>query len=154
SYRELSARANALAVHLRALGVRPGVLVGLCVERTPAMLVGLLGTLKAGGTYVPLDPAFPAQRLAFMLEDSQASVLLTQTSLAGLLPMDAVQVVNLDGVAAGDLVDGQDLPPAEGPDDLAYVLYTSGSTGKPKGVEIPHRALTNFLCSMRAEPGC
>src|SRR5690606_9710961 len=140
SYRELSARANALAVHLRALGVRPGVLVGLCVERTPAMLVGLLGTLKAGGTYVPLDPAFPAQRLAFMLEDSQASLLLTQTSLAGLLPMYAVQVVNLDGFAAGDLVDGQDLPPAAGSDDLAYVLYTSGSTGKPKGVEKIGRA--------------
>jgi len=154
SYRELNARANALAVRLRALGVRPGALVGLCLERSLQMMVGLLATLKAGGAYVPLDPVFPAQRLAFMLEDSQASVLLTQTSLAGLLPVGAVRVVDLDHLAPGDLVDGEDLPPAAGPDDLAYVLYTSGSTGKPKGVEITHRALTNFLCSMRLQPGC
>ncbi|MCL4185297.1 MAG: amino acid adenylation domain-containing protein, partial [Burkholderiaceae bacterium] len=154
SYRELNARASALARRLRALGVRPGVPVGLCVERSLPMMVGLLATLKAGGAYVPLDPAFPAQRLAFMLQDSQASVLLTQTSLAGLLAADTVQVVNLDRLAPGDLLDGEDLPSAAGPDDLAYVLYTSGSTGKPKGVEITHRALTNFLWSMRTAPGC
>ncbi|MCZ2412637.1 MAG: amino acid adenylation domain-containing protein, partial [Burkholderiales bacterium] len=153
-YASLNAQANRLAHHLRSLGVRPGVLVGLCVERSLSMIVGLLATLKAGGTYVPLDPAFPAQRLAFMLEDSQASVLLTQTSLAGLLPVDAVRVVNLDRLPADVPPDAQDLPPMAQPDDLAYVLYTSGSTGKPKGVEIPHRALTNFLWSMRAEPGC
>ena len=154
SYGELNARANALAAHLRALGVRPGVLVGLCVERSMQMMVGLLATLKAGGTYVPLDPAFPAERLAFMLADSQASVLLTQTSLDGLLSADAVQVVYLDRLEFDALPSVEDLPPVAGPGDLAYVLYTSGSTGKPKGVEVPHRALTNFLWSMRSTPGC
>src|SRR5690606_29255864 len=143
SYRELSARANALAVHLRALGVRPGVLVGLCVERTPAMLVGLLGTLKAGGAYVPLDPPFPADRLAFMLADSGASVLVTQASLEGVVPAPGVQVVRLEELPGGQAglvaVDARsESAVAARPQDLAYVLYTSGSTGKPKGVEVPH----------------
>ncbi len=154
TYGELNARADGLAARLRGLGVRPGVLVGLCVERTAALLVGLLGTLKAGGAYVPLDPAFPAQRLAFMLQDCGASVLLTQASLEGLLPVGGVQVVYLDRMEPGEVGGGGALPPVAGPDDLAYVLYTSGSTGKPKGVEVEHRALTNFLWSMRSEPGC
>src|SRR5690606_23764253 len=143
TYGELGARADALAVHLRALGVRPGVLVGLCVERTPAMLVGLLGTLKAGGAYVPLDPAFPADRLAFMLADSGASVLVTQASLEGVVPAPGVQVVRLEELPGGQAglvaVDARsESAVAARPQDLAYVLYTSGSTGKPKGVEVPH----------------
>jgi amino acid adenylation domain-containing protein len=153
TYRDLNAQADALAIHLRSLGVEPGTLVGICVERSLSMMVGLLATMKAGGVYVPLDPAFPADRLSFMLEDSRASVLLTQTRLQGHLAADGVQVVLLDEL--GQLApSGEKLPPSAGPDDLAYVLYTSGSTGKPKGVEISHRALTNFLWSMRAAPGC
>jgi len=156
TYETLDRRATALAHHLRELGVAPGVLVGLCLERSLDVLVGLLGILKAGGTYVPLDPAFPAERLAFMLEDSGAPVLVTETRVLGTVARGERQVVILDSLKLDDA------PSREGtqgtaratPDDLAYVLYTSGSTGKPKGVEIPHRALTNFLWAMRTEPGC
>jgi len=168
SYGALSTQSDALASKLRVLGVKPGVLVGICVERSLAMMVGLIGTLKAGGAYVPLDPAFPADRLQFMLEDSQASVLLTQSKLRGLLAAAGVEVVLLDSLEPtattppapptapppAPVPPGTNFAPSAGPNDLAYVLYTSGSTGKPKGVEVSHRALVNLLWSAREVPGC
>ena len=119
------------------------------------MMVGLLGVLKAGGAYLPLDPAFPADRLpAFMLEDAAVAVLVTQRRLLGQLPRTDERIVCLD--ADWPAIAREDAAPFDGgvaPDDLAYVIYTSGSTGKPKGVQIPHRAVVNFLASMAREPG-
>ena len=146
TYRELNTRANRLAHHLRTLGVGPDVPVGLCVERSLELLVGLLGILKAGAAYVPLDPTYPPARLAFMLADAEASVLVTQPQWMARLPMHGVQMVCLDGdwerlaVQPGD-------NPVSGvtPANLAYVMYTSGSTGQPKGVMIPHSALSNHM---------
>ncbi len=154
TYRVLDMRANRLAVRLRALGVAPDVLVGLCMERSVDMVVGLLGILKAGGAYVPLDPAYPPARLAFMLQDAQAPVLLTQARLCSTLPPydGTIVVVDDDGTAS----DPGPLPGpavAATPDDLAYVIYTSGSTGTPKGVPIPHRALTNLLTALQRTLG-
>jgi amino acid adenylation domain-containing protein len=154
TYRELDQRANQLARYLQKLGVGPEVLVGLCVERSLEMVVGLLGILKAGGAYVPLDPTYPAERLAFMLEDSGAPVLVTQQHLLSQLPDPAAKVVCLDADAAVLARQSQAVPVSGAtPDHLAYVIYTSGSTGKPKGVQIPHRAAVNFLWSMRRQPG-
>ena len=154
TYRELNRRANQLAHHLQKLGVGPDVLVGICVDRSLDMVVGLLGILKAGGAYVPLDPGFPAERLAFMLEDAQAPVLLTQRHLTTQLPKHGAKVVCLDSdqtVLAQQ--SGTNLLPAATSTNLAYVIYTSGSTGRPKGVQIIHRAVVNFLLSMREQPG-
>jgi amino acid adenylation domain-containing protein/FkbM family methyltransferase len=155
TFQELNSRANQLAHHLERNGVGPNVLVGLCTERSVDMIVALLGILKAGGAYVPLDPSFPRERLSFMMEDSRMRVLVAHRGLHESLPCNGMSVIDLDGdrqiIAARS---GEDLMLREaGPSDLAYVLYTSGSTGKPKGVEIPHSALTNFLLSMRQEPG-
>jgi len=144
TYAELNRRANQLAHHLRSLRVGPEVLVGLCLERSPSMLVGLLAILKAGGAYVPLDPTYPGERLAFTLQDSGAPVVLTEERLAGRLDVGEARVIRLD--ADRNILDRQptDNPePAAAPDNLAYVIYTSGSTGTPKGVMIPHRALVN-----------
>ena len=153
SYRELDARANQLAHHLRGLGVGPGVLVGLCVERSLEMVVGLLAILKAGGAYLPLDPTFPRDRLAFIVADARVSILVTQDTLRSALPDHEARMVRLDADRA-ILAAMPETPPDGGqPEDLAYVLYTSGSTGRPKGVQIPHRAVVNFLASMRREPG-
>ena len=154
NYRELEERANRLARHLVTLGVRPGVLVGLCLERSLEMVVGLLGILKAGGAYVPLDPVFPAERLAFMLVDAEVPVLVTQERLREGLPEHRAEVVSLDGHAEHIAAHAADpMASAAEAEDLAYVIYTSGSTGQPKGVEIPHRALVNFLTAMQREPG-
>jgi amino acid adenylation domain-containing protein len=151
TYRALNERATALAHRLRALGVGPEVLVGLCLERTPDLLVGLLGILKAGGAYVPLDPHYPQERLAFMLGDSRAPVLVTQQSLLGRPPGHEAEVVLLsaDDPAPGG-VSAADPPGGAGPENLAYVIYTSGSTGRPKGVQVTHGALSNFLAAMRS----
>jgi amino acid adenylation domain-containing protein len=145
TYRELNAKANQLAHYLQTLGVRPEVLVGICVERSLFMLVGLLGILKAGGAYVPLDPKYPKERIAFMLEDAQVSVLLTQQTLVETLPQHSAQVVYLDAdeFAAGESVDN--LTSEAKSTNLAYLLYTSGSTGKPKGVAIEHRSTVALL---------
>jgi amino acid adenylation domain-containing protein len=154
TYGELNRRANQLAHYLRRLGVGPEDLVGICVERSPEMLVGLLGILKAGGAYVPLDPAYPRERLAFMLEDAGVKVLVTEAYLADALPPHAARAVHLD--TGWELIEREserDPEPRGTSDDLAYVIYTSGSTGKPKGVCVPHRAVVNFLESMRHEPG-
>jgi amino acid adenylation domain-containing protein len=146
TYRELSRRANQLAHYLQKLGVGPEVLVGLCVERSLEMVVGLLGILKVGGAYVPLDPTYPKERLAFMLKDIQAPVLLTQQQLIKKLPGYQGQLICLD--ADGETINEQseDNPfHATTPANLAYVIYTSGSKGKPKGVMISHRGLINYL---------
>ncbi|MBR8834205.1 MAG: amino acid adenylation domain-containing protein, partial [Stigonema ocellatum SAG 48.90 = DSM 106950] len=145
TYHELNRRGNKVAEYLLRLGVKPEVLVGLCVERSVWMVVGLLGILKAGGAYVPLDPNYPQQRLSYMLEDSQVSVLLTQQSLHDKLP-NQEQVVCLDtNWQTIDTGSGENLVSGARPDNLAYVIYTSGSTGKPKGVAIEHRSTVALL---------
>jgi amino acid adenylation domain-containing protein/thioester reductase-like protein len=152
TYKELDQRAEAVAKTLAAYGIKPGTVVGLFVNRSLDMLVGLLGVLKAGGAYLPLDPSFPSERLAFMLADSDAPIILTQSSLVSELPENKAQVICLDDL-------GQSPPTkrkksrSAGPADLAYIIYTSGSTGKPKGVQIHHQAAVNFLCSMCASLG-
>jgi amino acid adenylation domain-containing protein len=146
SYRELNRRANNLAWRLRSMGVGPEVLVGIFMDRSFEMLVGLLAVLKAGGAYVPLDPVYPLERIRFMIEDSQTRVVLTQNSRVHRLPQTAAQTLCLDAedsVFAGESV--EDLQPWSTPDNLAYVIYTSGSTGRPKGVLVAHRGVTNMI---------
>src|SRR6185369_15421639 len=149
TYAGLAARAGRLARRLQRLGVGPDIPVGLLAERSPDMIVGVLGILQAGGAYVPLDPAYPVQRLAFMLGDTRTPVLLTQTHLRGLLPVESAQVLLPDGDdgdednrAAGSSVDSGGEPSA---DNLGYVIYTSGSTGRPKGVALSQSALCNLI---------
>ncbi|HEY8670507.1 MAG TPA: amino acid adenylation domain-containing protein, partial [Terriglobales bacterium] len=159
TYGELNARANQLANYLRKSGVGPEVLVGLCVERSLDMMVGLLGVLKAGGAYVPLDPLFPKDRVAFIVEDAKAPLLITQSALLDTLPQHSARTICLDAdwseiaKESSEKLSSENMGPLAGPDNLAYVLFTSGSTGKPKGVQIEHHCLTNFLCSMQREPG-
>ena len=147
TYRELNRRANQLARHLRSLGVGPEVRVGICMEKSLEMVVSVFGVMKAGGAYVPLDPRYPADRLAFMLDDSQAAVLLTQQALIEILPehQAIVVCVDFDGPIFGEAPEESDAN-LVGPvtsDNLAYVIFTSGSTGKPKGAMISHRSLVN-----------
>ncbi|BDA68754.1 hypothetical protein CAL7716_029200 [Calothrix sp. PCC 7716] len=154
TYRELNARANQLAHYLHKLGVKPEVLVGICVERSLLMVIGLLAILKAGGAYVPVDHSYPTERIAFILEDTQAPVLLTQASLVEAMPQHQAIVVCLD--TDWHLIAQQSQENVFSQlttDNLAYVIYTSGSTGKPKGVQIPHTAVSNFLYSMKEAPG-
>ncbi|HEU5407284.1 MAG TPA: amino acid adenylation domain-containing protein, partial [Nitrospira sp.] len=154
TYSELSLRSNQLAHRLKELGAGPNQLVGLCLDRSVQMVVALLGIQKAGGAYVPIDPQYPHDRVAFMLEDSGASILVTSEALLATLPVNVSHIICLDR-------DGHNLvqmstEPCQGgakPDDLIYVIYTSGSTGKPKGVEITHQCVVNFLASMQREPG-
>jgi amino acid adenylation domain-containing protein len=154
TYRHLNERANQLARHLQGLGVGPDTLVGVCVDRSLEMLVGLLGILKAGGAYVPLDPEYPRERLAFMLEDAGVAVLLTQAALEALLPAHHGRVLRLDAdwplIAEESAGNVTSTVRAE---HLAYMIYTSGSTGKPKGVQIQQGAMVNFLLSMSQTPG-
>ncbi|MBW4678316.1 MAG: AMP-binding protein [Desmonostoc geniculatum HA4340-LM1] len=146
TYSELNARANQLAHYLRQLGVKPEVLVGICVERSLPMIIGLLAILKAGGAYVPLDPSYPKERLEFILEDTQAPVLLTQASLLLAMPQHNAQVICLD--IDWHLIAQQsqeNLFCELTTDNLAYVIYTSGSTGRPKGVMIKHASTVAML---------
>lgn len=139
TYWELNARANQLARHLRSLGVGPDVLVGICVERSLEMIVGLMGILKAGGAYVPLDPNYPQERLALMIEDAGLSILLTTTELSKNLAGDDLNLINLD--CDDDVITGlpdDNLVANSTAEVLAYVLFTSGSTGTPKGVKVTH----------------
>nr|WP_201280317.1 non-ribosomal peptide synthetase [Hassalia byssoidea] len=148
TYRELNKRANQLAHYLRSMGVKPDTLVGICVERSLSMVIGLLGILKAGAAYVPLDPRLPQERLTFILEDAQISVLLTQ------------QLLNIENIAQTIYLDTHwqiiTQQSEENPlskvvaDNLAYAIYTSGSTGKPKGVMLSHRNLCNHMFWMQA----
>jgi len=146
SYRELNERANRLAGYLRRHGVGPEVMVGLCIERSVEMVVGVLGILKAGGAYVPLDPEYPAARLSFMLEDTAAPVLLVQEKLRERLPAYKGRVISLDG-DWGEIEKerADDLKVAAGGRNLAYVIYTSGSTGRPKGTCIEHRSVVRLV---------
>ena len=154
TYQELNARANQLAHYLRSLGVGSETLVGIFMERSLEMIVGVLGVLKAGGAYVPLDPTYPKERIAFMLEDAQVSLLLTQERMVEALPQHSAHLVRLDTDWEVIAQESRENPASNiNTDNLAYVIYTSGSTGKPKGVQIPHSALTNFLDSMCREPG-
>jgi amino acid adenylation domain-containing protein len=146
TYRELNERANQLAHHLRGLGVGPDSLVGLCVERSLELIVGLLGILKAGGAYVPLDANYPAERLTFMLEDSAAPVLLTSNKLVDTLPARGSAIVRLDTDWEQIATSSRDNPVNQNSmDSLAYVMYTSGSTGRPKGIGIPHRGVIRLV---------
>jgi len=157
-YRELNSRANRLAHFLREHAVRPETLVGVCLDRSVDSVVSLLAILKSGGAYLPLDPRFPKDRLAFMLADSEVSLLLTHSSLRERLGETRARVIQLDAPLdheAETLVrlPASNLIPTGDPEHLAYIIYTSGSTGKPKGVMIPRRALVNFLLSMAEAPG-
>ena len=154
TYHELNNRANQLAHYLEKLGVGPDVLVGICVERSIEMIIGLLGILKAGAAYLPIDPDFPRERIEFMLEDSRAAYLLTQAQIVELAPTFAGVRITIDRdwqeIARENITNvGQQLDPQ----NLAYVIYTSGSTGKPKGVMIQHSSVVNLLASMACQPG-
>lgn len=154
SYQTLNQRANCLAHYLRRLNVGPETLVGLCVDRSPDMIVGLLAILKAGGAYVPLDPSYPRQRIALMLEDAQVSVLLTQCCYLSkfLTPVSNVVCLDTDWEIIAQ-ENSSNLESIVTPDHLAYVIYTSGSTGNPKGVMIEHLALINFVQAASQEYG-
>ena len=152
SYAALDAHANRLANHLRSLGVGPETVVGLCVERSPEMVIGLLGILKAGAAYLPLDPNYPRERLSFMLTDAGARLLITQQALIGQLPeatsadrrvvrlgADWPQIARMPATAPAVALD---------PRNPAYVIYTSGSTGTPKGVVVEHASLANKMLAL------
>ncbi|HZR17083.1 MAG TPA: amino acid adenylation domain-containing protein, partial [Verrucomicrobiae bacterium] len=146
SYGELNSRANQLARFLRQFDIKPDVPVGLCLARSPEMLVGMLGILKAGGAYVPLDANYPRERLTFMLQDCGAPVVLTQQRLLGRVPSDGAKIICLDAdwelIAREQRENTASLANAR---NLAYVMYTSGSTGRPKGVAVPHRAVNRLV---------
>jgi amino acid adenylation domain-containing protein/thioester reductase-like protein len=154
TYQQLDQKANQLAHYLQFLGVKPETMVGVCIERSLDMLIALLAVLKAGGAYVPLDPSYPTDRLAFMLEDSELPILLTEQTQLANLPQSAARVVVLETDRAE--IDRQKLDcvtSAVTADSVAYTIYTSGSTGKPKGVQVLHGGVVNFLESMLEAPG-
>jgi amino acid adenylation domain-containing protein len=154
SYRELDRRSNQLARRLLRAGLDREASVALYVERSLDLVIAPLAVMKAGGSYLPLDPDYPAARLAWMLEDSGARIVVSTGELPAELALPGVRIIRLDQEReALSAEDGARLDPVPGGEQLAYLLYTSGSTGKPKGVEIPHRALVNFLCSMARAPG-
>ncbi|HEY3873468.1 MAG TPA: amino acid adenylation domain-containing protein [Actinocrinis sp.] len=155
-YAELDAATSRLAHHLRALGVGPGSLVTVCLERGPQLLTALLAVLKAGGAYVPIDPAYPSSRVAFMAEDSGAEVMITQSALEARVAGATKHTVLVDRDGDRAAIEARSAASPEQTavaDDLAYIMYTSGSTGTPKGVMIHHRALTNFVLSALDRPG-
>ncbi|MES2298244.1 MAG: amino acid adenylation domain-containing protein [Pseudomonadota bacterium] len=145
SYAQLNERANALAHHLRAIGVGPGTLAAVCMERGFELITALLAVLKAGAAYVPIDPAYPRERIAFQLDDTAAVVILTEQALMPLLPKCAAPILCVDRDTDWSAQSRANPVCTSGAGDLAYVIYTSGSTGKPKGVMVEHRALRNFL---------
>jgi amino acid adenylation domain-containing protein len=154
TYEQLNRQSNQLARRLEKLGIGPEKIVALCLDRSLDLLVALLGILKAGGAYLPVDPALPKERQALMFQDAQASLILTQQSLLDSLPPSETPVFNFDAERAALAAEsGEDFPIRVSAGNLAYLIYTSGSTGVPKGVEIEHRALVNFLASMKECPG-
>ncbi|MGB7951165.1 MAG: amino acid adenylation domain-containing protein [Candidatus Binatia bacterium] len=153
-YRELNRRANQVARYLIKLGARPETLVAICMERSLEMIVGILGILKAGAAYVPQDPCFPNERLAYMWDDTRVTVLLSQEHLAETLPPFAGSVVCIDrDWEPISRESDADIKSGATPENLAYVIYTSGSTGRPKGVQIPHSNVINALTHVRAALG-
>jgi amino acid adenylation domain-containing protein len=154
TYSELDDRSNRLAHHLQGLGVAAGTLVGICVDRIPETMVAMLGVLKTGAAYVPVEPTYPEERKAFMLTDAATPVLLTQEALLGSLSEHAGRVICLDRDWRDIATEPSTPISGEGnPDAVAYVIYTSGSTGRPKGVEIRHRSVVNLLEAMKQRPG-
>lgn len=152
TFAELNSRANQLARYLRARGVSSDSLVGICVDRSLEMAVAIIAILKAGGAYLPLDPEYPADRLAFMLEDARPALVVAKSNFTGRLTLKTDQLVLIDqDWAVISQNDGTNLIDVPSPDDLAYVIYTSGSTGKPKGVMITHGNLANYLCALNHE---
>ncbi|HEY0602499.1 MAG TPA: amino acid adenylation domain-containing protein [Herpetosiphonaceae bacterium] len=154
SYAELNARANQLAHHLIALELQPETLVGICVERSLELVIGLLGILKAGCAYVPIDPSYPRERLQFLIQDAQVPVLLTQAHIVEQLPEHGANVICLD-TSWPTIAQQPTSNPASAvtPDNLAYMIYTSGSTGLPKGAMVPHRGIVNRLLWMQETYG-
>ena len=151
TYKQLNQRANQLAHHLLSLGVRPEVLVGICVERSIEMIVGILGILKAGGAYVPLDSNYPAERLSYILADSGVEVLLTQQQLLSSLPSHTARVVCLDSDwGTIEQHTQENLEVGVGSDNLAYAIYTSGSTGQPKGVLVEHKNVVRLFAATQS----
>jgi amino acid adenylation domain-containing protein len=154
SYRDLDVAANRLANLLRMRGIAPSSRVGVFVGRSPDLVIALLAVLKAGCAYIPLDPIYPKDRLRHVIDDSRVAILISKSEYQERLPEHRVPLVLLDSDANDIAAHSSEAPDCRSsPDDIAYVIYTSGSTGKPKGVQIPHIALTNFLCAMQREPG-
>lgn len=158
TYQELNEKANQFAIYLQTLGVKPDSKVGICIERSLEMMIGLLGILKSGGCYIPIDPTYPLERLSLMVEDSQLSVLVTQENLKAILPSfkHPVELVSIDQdwskiteIASTNSLNSNGLTPQ----NLAYLIYTSGSTGIPKGVQLNHNSVVNFLTSVKNLPG-
>lgn len=147
TYRELNYRANQLAHYLQSLDVNLEDKIGVCIERSPLMVIAILAILKAGAAYVPLDPAYPAARLALMIEDVQCPILLSQSNLADQLPINnSQQVIDLESQWSSISQHSSDnLTNEVNPDNLAYIIYTSGSTGTPKGTKVPHRSFIGFM---------
>lgn len=147
TYQELNQRANQLAHYLQFLGIKLEDKIGVCIERSPLMVIAILGILKAGGAYVPLDVTYPVERLAFMLEDVKCPILLTQTHLSNQLPVEDIQqVINIESEWKNiSQYSSKNLSTQVTPDNLAYIIYTSGSTGTPKGTEVPHRSFIGFM---------
>lgn len=154
TYRQLDVASNRLAHDLHRRGVAPATRIGVILDRSPDLIVALLAVLKSGSAYIPLDPAYPPERIAHVFENSQPAAIITRAVLAARLPSRDVPVIRVDADAA-EIGRQSDQPPHRwpSPDDLAYVIYTSGSTGRPKGVQIQHRALVNLLWAMRTQPG-
>lgn len=156
TYAELDREAERLAGHLRQAGAGPGRLVAICLDRSEYLLASLLGVLKTGAAYLPLDPATPNARIVLCMEDAAPAVVLTQRSVAHALPDSAAKILILEDLLKALPDVGEPVPQAAsvaGPDDTAYLIHTSGSTGRPKGVELPHGAVVNLLLSMQREPG-
>ncbi len=150
TYAQLNERVNQLARHLREKGVAPDHIVGICMERSFEMVAGIMAVLKAGGAFLPLDPAYPAERLSYMAQDSGTRIILTQQNLTDALPFEKEKLLAVDSLwseIAG--LDSDDLPSVTTPDNLGYVIYTSGSTGKPKGTMLPHRGMVNLANEQR-----
>ncbi|HHO58995.1 MAG TPA: amino acid adenylation domain-containing protein, partial [Thiotrichales bacterium] len=150
-YRQLDEQANRLAHYLQAQGIGEGEIVGVCMERSIEMVVALYGIIKAGAAYVPLDPDYPESRLAFMLEDTGLSLVLSQSHLAARLPADKVRLLPMDTTDATDRFPAHRLKHSIQPDSAAYIIYSSGSTGQPKGVINTHRGIVNRLCWMQQQ---
>ncbi|AFY95268.1 amino acid adenylation domain-containing protein [Chamaesiphon minutus] len=152
TYAQLNQRANRLARYLQTLGVKPDAMVGISVERSIEMVVGILGILKAGGAYVPLDPTYPSERLELMITDTEIEIVLTASRSIDRLPPSQAKLIFLDrDLADVDALSGDNLTTPVNPHHLAYVIYTSGSTGIPKGVAIEHRSLVNYATAIAGE---